>query len=117
MRGAAHGAISATPTLARRTIGRTRQEFIANLYMPEELLRNRNVHEKKVYDHEPDRKAGSWKIEAFRKFIVGLLNKQDERFWTFHEAVSPNTAEAIRRCLAETSDDEMRTWLRMYLKR
>jgi len=117
MRGAAHGAISATPTLARRTIGRTRQEFIANLYMPEELLQNRNVHEKKVYDHEPDRKAGSGKVEEFRKFILDLLNKQDDRFWTFHEAVTPNTADAIRCCLAETSDDEMRTWLRMYLKR
>ena len=117
MKGAAHGAISATPTLARRTIGRTPQEFIANLYMPEELLRNRNVHEKKVYDEEPVRKAGSGKVEEFRRFILGLLSKQDDRFWTFHEAVSANTAEAIRRCLAETDDNGIRVWLRMYLKR
>lgn len=117
MKGAAHGAISTTPTLARRTIGCTAHEFIANLYMPEELLRNRNVHERKVYDQEPHRKAGSGKVEEFRKFILACLSKQDDRFWTFHEAVSPNTAEAIRRCLAEISDNEMRTWLRMYLKR
>jgi hypothetical protein len=117
MKGAAHGAVSPTPTLARRTIGSTPQEFIANLYMPEELLRNRNDHEKRVYAHEPKRKPGSGKVEEFRRFVLGLLRRQDERFWAFHNAVTTNTAESIKRTLAVVDDREMEKWLRMYLRK
>jgi hypothetical protein len=66
MKGVAHGAISSTPALARRTIGETFQEFICNLYMPEELIRYRNEHEKKIYANDKLRKPGSGKIEKFR---------------------------------------------------
>lgn len=117
MTGAAHGAISPTPTLARRTIGDTFEEFLANLYMPEELLRNRNKHETRVYPNEPKRRPGTGKIEEFRSFILGLLRQQDDRFETFHTAVSPNTAAAIRACLKTLPDPEMKKWLRFYLKR
>lgn len=117
MKGAAHGAISPTPTLAKRTIGATFEEFLANLYMPEELIRNRNKHERRVYRHEPDRKPGTGQVEEFREFICGLLKKQDERFWEFHNAVSPNTAEAVRKCLQRTRDREFAKWLKLYLTR
>jgi hypothetical protein len=117
MKGAAHGAISTTPTLARRTIGHSFEEFIANLYMPETLLRNRNQHEKKVYANEPKRKAGSGMVEEFRTFILGLLKRPGERFRVFHDAVCENSAEAIRALLANTDDQEMKRWFRLYLKR
>ena len=117
MTGAAHGAISPTPALARRTIGETFEEFVANLYMPEELLRNRNKHEKRIYPNEPKRRPGTGKVEAFRSFVLGLLKRQDARFWTFHDAVSFNSATAIRACLKGLRDAEMRKWLRLYLKR
>ena len=45
IKGAAHGAIPTTPTLARRAIGRTFEEYITNLYMPEHMLRYRNKYE------------------------------------------------------------------------
>jgi len=117
MSGAAHGAISPTPTLAKRTIGETFEEFVANLYMPEELLRNRNKHEKRIYPNEPRRKAGTGKVEEFRTFVLGLLKKQDERFRVFHDAVSPNSAAAIRECLSDLRDSELKKWLKLYLKR
>jgi hypothetical protein len=117
MKGAAYGAISPTPTLARRTLGHSFEEFVANLYMPEELLRNRNRHEKKVHPGEPRRKAGSGKVEEFREFMIGLLRTQDERFWSFHDAVIQNLAKAIRECLGDTTDHELRKWLRLYLKK
>jgi len=117
MKGAAHGAISPTPTLARRTIGETFEEFLANLYMPEELLRNRNKHEQRVYEYEPERKPGTGKVEEFRAFILDLLNRQDGRFQTFHNAVSANSTRAVRECLKGLKDWELRKWLRMYLKR
>jgi hypothetical protein len=116
MKGAAHGAISPTSTLAKRALGHDKEEFMANLYMPEELLRNRNAHERRVYAHEPKRKPGSGKVEEFRKFILGLLHKQDSRFWTFHNAVSDNTVESVRKALDRTDDTEIKTWLQMYLK-
>jgi hypothetical protein len=117
MKGAAHGAISSTPTLARRTIGNSPQEFLTNLYMPEVLLRNRNRHEKKVYKDEPRRKAGSGMVEEFRAFMMKLLRKPGERFMTFHDAVSANSVGAIRILLRKTEDKEMKRWLRLYLKR
>ena len=76
MKGAAHGAISPTPGLARRTIGESFEEFLANLYMPEELLRNRNKHELRVYEHEPRRQPGTGLVEGFRQVILGLLPSQ-----------------------------------------
>ncbi len=85
--------------------------------MPEELLRNRNDHEKEVYAHEPERKPGTGKVEKFRKFILGLFRKQDERFWTFHNAVSANRVESIKGALADMNDREMETWLQMYLNK
>jgi len=117
MKGAAHGAISPTPTLARRTLGETFEEFVANLYMPEELLRNRNQHEKKVYPHEPRRKPGSGKVEEFRAFVQGLLAKQDGRFRTFHEAATSNSSHTIKEALKTIEDKEIHKWLKLYLRR
>jgi hypothetical protein len=73
MKGAAHGAISPTPALARRTIGETCEEFIANLHMPEVLLRNRNKYERRVYRDEPKRRPGTGDVERFRSFILKNL--------------------------------------------
>lgn len=117
MKGAAHGCISPTPTLAWRTIGRTYEEFLANLYMPEELLRNRNKHEKHVYKKEPKRESGSGKVEAFRLFISSLLKSNDHRFQVFHAAVSGNSSEQIRRALEKCKDKEIKEWLNIYLKK
>jgi len=107
MKGAAHGAISPTPTLASRTMGETYEEFIANLYMPEELLRNRNKYEKKVYRHEPSRPPGTGDIEKFRKFVLKSIKKPTKEFWKFHAAVSQNSADAIRRCQRTCKNKEI----------
>jgi hypothetical protein len=115
MKGAAHGAISATPSLAKRTVGRTYEDFIANLYMPEELLRHRNKYEKKIYDGEPNRDPGTGEIEAFRTFILKLLKSQDKRFLEFHNVVSQNSKQAVRDYLQICEDEEIRKWLRFYL--
>ena len=99
MKGAAHGAISPTPTLAWRTIGESYEEFLANLYMPEELLRNRNRHERRVHRHEPKRPPGSGMVEDFRSFLLRLLKKNDARFRQFHEAVAGNSTETVRKAI------------------
>jgi hypothetical protein len=117
MKGAAHGAISPTPTLAWRTVGATFDEFLANLYMPEELLRNRNCHERRVYEHEPERKPGTGKVEEFRGFVLALLEEGGERFRRFHNAVCANSAQAVRASLKEIRDPEIRRWLKWYTKR
>ena len=116
MKGAAHGSISQTPSLAIRTIGETFEEFLTNLYMPEELLRNRNKHEKRVYDYEPPRPPGTGLVEAFRGFMLGLLKRQDTRFQLFHDAVAPNSTRSIRIGLESIDDEELRKWLMFYLK-
>ena len=116
MKGVAHGSISATPSLARRTIGETYNEFLANLYMPEELLRNRNTYEKKIYKDEPKRKFGTGDVERFRAFISGLLSKKDDRFMQFHNAVSKNRRGEIRKCIAKCKDRTMKKWLNFYMK-
>jgi hypothetical protein len=85
--------------------------------MPDEFLRNRSKHEKRVYPGERKRRSGTGKVEAFRTFVLRLLKKQDARFWKFHEAVSPNSAKAIRACLKTRPDSEMRKWLKLYLKK
>jgi hypothetical protein len=117
MKGAAHGAITPTPSLAWRTIGADYQEFLTNLYMPEALLRNRNKHEKRVYGDEPNRKPGDGKVEEFRAFMLMLLEKQDDRFRLFHEAVAPNSKVVVNDVLGSCKDREIRKWLRIYAKR
>lgn len=116
MKGAVHGAISPTPGLAWRTVGRTFEEFLGNLYMPEELLRNRNKHEKTKYSDEPKRKKGSGKVEEFRTFVLDLLSKQDERFILFHNAVIPNRTDVVRRTLDSTKDRLLHKWLKLYIR-
>jgi len=115
MKGAVHGAISTTPGLAKRTIGRSFEEFIANLYMPEVLLRNRNKYEKKVYKYEPKRCPGSGKIEEFRVFILKLLKRNNSTCKEFHEVVSKNRRSAVRAYIKRCKDKEVRKWLNLYL--
>ncbi len=119
MKGAAHGAISPVPTLARRAIGASFEEFLVNLYMPEEFLRNRDAHEKTQYEYHKrqprkPKKNPTGNIERFRAFMKRLLEKQDEKFRVFHHAVTPNTRQAIRDALGETNDKDLRTWLPWY---
>lgn len=116
MKSAANGTISPTCGLAWRTIGHTFEEFICNLYMPEELLRNRNLHEMKVYTYEPRRQRGSGLVEEFRDFVLGLISRRDGRFEFFHNAVSPNSTEVVRRFLKESKDQEITRWLQMYVR-
>ena len=116
IKGAAHGAISPTPSLALRAIGETYQEFIANLYMPEELLRHRNKYEERVYANDRNRTPGTGDVENFREFILQRLNKQDDAFFEFHGAVSPCTKEAVRQALKICKNEEVCEWLKWYLK-
>ncbi len=117
MKGAAHGAISPTPTLAWRTIGETYEQYLANLYMPEEFLRNRNKHEKRLHPHEPKRPHGTGKIEEFRAFILQLVKKGDGRFREFHDAVCDNSVEQVRKAIRRSKDKEIVEWLQFYLKK
>ena len=112
MKGAAFGAISPTPTLARRTIGKNYQEFIANLYMPSELLRNRDKYEKKKYNKG---RAGTGDIEEFRKFVLKRLKKPNESFPDLYEVIVQNKKAAIKGYLEKCSDNEERKWLKFYL--
>jgi hypothetical protein len=116
MKGAAFGAISSTPDLATRTIGGSYDEFTANLYMPEDMLRNRNKYERRVYKREPSRKPGTGDIEAFRSFILQLVKARDCRFLKFLEVVSRNRRAAIREYMHECKDEEIMKWLDFYLK-
>jgi len=115
IKGAAHGAISPTPELASRAIGATYEEFLTNLYMPEELLRNRNRYEKKLYPNDKKRTAGTGDIENFRKFIIKMLKTQNASFIEFHEAVSQGTKEAVREYMAKCTNKEVLKWLNFYL--
>lgn len=99
-----------------RAIGKDYEEFIANLYMPEELLRNRNKYEEKIYPFEPERPSGTGDVERFREFILRLLNKQNGGFMEFHAAVSPGSKEAVKQALNTCKDNEVRKWLEWYLK-
>jgi len=116
MKGAASGAISPTPTLARRTIGKSFKEFIANLYMPDELLRYRDKYEKRVYRHEPKRRPGTGDVENFRKFILDLLKKQNKTFLEFHNAVSDNTKNAVKEYRKKCKNKRVLKWIDFYLK-
>ncbi|HUT04529.1 MAG TPA: hypothetical protein VM163_11645 [bacterium] len=117
MKGAAHGAISTVPGLALRTIGESFEEFVANLYMPEVLIRNRNKHERRVYTREPKRCPGTGMVEEFRDFILWLLKHPDSAFWEFHEAVSQNTRSAVREYMKRCENKEIEKWLELYLQR
>jgi len=116
IKGASHGAISPTPTLALRAIGETYEEFITNLYMPEELLRYRDKYEARIYPNNPDRKPGTGDVEAFREFILRLLSNQDEAFFEFHDAVSPCSKEAVKQAFKAFKNEEVKKWLEWYLK-
>lgn len=116
IKGASHGAISPTPSLALRAFGETYEEFIANLYMPEELLRNRNKYEARIYANDLDRTPGTGEVEEFRKFTLRLLRDKNEAFFEFHDAVSPCSKEAVRASLKTCKNDEVRKWLGWYLK-
>lgn len=117
MKGAAHGAITPSPTLAWRTIGETFSEFIANLYMPEELIRNRNRHEKKVYSGEPERNPGTGLVEDFREFILKLLNEKNNLFFTFHDTIIPNRTDLIKKAIENNTDKELNFWFQQYLRK
>ena len=117
MKGAAFGAISPTPTLAWRTIGETFVDFIVNLYMPEELLRNRNKHERRVYEYEPKRPPGTGKVEEFRAFILRLFKEQPEEATRFHNAVSANTISSIQEYYDRCINKEVKEWLKIYMKK
>lgn len=116
IKGASHGAISPTPSLALRAIGENYEEFIANMYMPEELLRNRDRHEKRIYDNNPNREPGTGKVEEFREFILRLLRNRDEAFFEFHDAVSPCSKEAVKQAFKTVTNEEVKQWLEWYLK-
>lgn len=115
MKGVAHGAISPTATLARRAIGRNYEEFIANLYMPEELLRNRNKYEREVYDNDKNRSPGTGQVEDFREFILNLLKKQGREFHEFHDAVSECSKAQTRKAMELCTSKEVKEWLKYYL--
>ena len=117
IKGAAHGAIPPTPGLARRALGETYREFIMNLYTPEEILRNRDDNEIRVYRNDNERKPGSGRLEAFRKFLGNLMERDKGKFREFHQAVSSNSMDSIRALLKTCNDDEVEGWLRVYLKR
>lgn len=121
MKGANHGTIPPKHSYAFRALGHDYNEFIANLYMPEELLRNRNLYEAKVYHDytaktEKPKKPGTGDVEKFRAFILRLLEKQDEIFKEFHNAVAPCSKDAIRKALPNCKDPEVKEWLQWYLK-
>lgn len=116
MKGANHGAIPPKPSYALRALGRNYEEYIANLYMPEELLRNRNKYEAEVYPEEPPRSPGTGDIERFREFILRLLKKQDSVFREFHNAVAPCSKDVIKKVLPSCKDQEVKEWLQWYLK-
>ncbi len=117
IKGAAHGAISPTPDYARRAIGETYKEFIANLYMPEIFLRKRNDHEAKLYKNDLNRVPGTGEIEEFREFIYSKIEKPDDTFREFHKYVSTNTMADIRKGLDETQDSDVKRWLDYYQRK
>jgi hypothetical protein len=116
MKGTAHGAISPTPSLARRTIGKSYKEFMINLAMPEEMLRNRNKYERKVYKLEPNREPGTGDIEDFRAFMSRHLRTRDKEFLRFYNVVSQNSRKRVREFLLECNNEEIERWLNLYLK-
>jgi hypothetical protein len=117
MKSAANGAISPVPSLALRTIGRNYEEYLANLYMPGELLRNRNKYEKHVYEDEPERKPGTGDVEEFRSFLLELIRNGGPELSNFHAAISANTLSAVQAYYNECDNEEIKKWLKFYLKK
>lgn len=122
IKGVTRGTVSPVPTLARRAIGKDFEEFLMNLYMPEEFLRNRDYHEEKQYEYhnrqikktKKTKKKPTGNIEKFREFLLPLLKRQDEEFWEFHNAVAPNTRQAVRDVMATTKSKDVKKWLAWY---
>ena len=117
MKGAANGAISTTSTLAMRTVGKNYEEFMANLHMPEILLRNRNTYEKKIYPYEPNREPGNGKVEEFREFIMAFLKNPTDEFLTFFNTITKNSVEVIREYEKQCTNEVFRKWLNWYKKK
>lgn len=115
IKGVAHGSISPTLDLAQRTIGKDYNEFITNLYMPEELLRNRDKHERN-WCNKIINKNATGEIEKFREFILEKLKNPDRDFWEFHEAISQNTSAAIKKYQLKCKKKEYEKWIKFYLK-
>lgn len=117
MKGAAHGMISPTVHLAKRAVGYSYEEYIANLYMPEEMLRNRNKYEKSCRAGEPHRKPGTGDIEKFREFIwSNIINKKvSDDFFEFHKVVSQNYRAITREYFSKCANGEYKKWLKFYL--
>ena len=84
--------------------------------MPEELIRNRNKHEKTVSKDEPKRPPGTGKIEEFQKFIAKYIKKSTKEFWNFHKAISENRTKAIKQYQPMCKNKEISGWLKWYLR-
>ena len=115
VKGVAHGSIPTVASLARRAIGRTFEEYITNLYMPEEMLRNRDKYERTVYPGEKPRVPGNGEIEEFRSFILGLLKQKSSLFYFFHDTVTSNRKQDIREAMKHTKNPELLRWFERYL--
>lgn len=115
IKGVAHGAIPIVPSLARRAIGRTFEEFVINLYMPEEMLRHRDRYERTIYPDEKTRSPGNGEIEEFRSFLLDLLHSKSELFYFFHDSVASNCKQDIREAIQHTRNPELIRWLERYL--
>lgn len=85
--------------------------------MPEELLRNRNKHERRVYEYEPKRPPGTGKVEEFRALILRLFKEQPEEATRFHNAVSANTISSIQEYYDRCINKEVKEWLKIYMKK
>lgn len=115
IKGVAHGSIPTVASLARRAIGRTFEEFVTNLYMPEEMLRNRDKYERTLYPGEKERVPGNGEIEEFRDFILELLRSKSDLFYFFHDTIASNRKEDIREALRHTRNHELIRWFERYL--
>ena len=115
VKGVAHGSIPTVASLARRAIGRTFEEYITNLYMPEEMLRNRDKYERTVYPGEKPRVPGNGEIEEFRSFILGLLKQKSALFYFFHDTVTSYRKQDIREAMKHTKNPELLRWFERYL--
>lgn len=115
IKGVAHGSIPTVASLARRAVGRTFEEFVTNLYMPEEMLRNRDRYERTLYPDEKPRSPGNGEIEEFREFILSLLRSKSDLFYLFHDTVTTNRKQDIREAITHTKNPELLRWFKRYL--
>jgi len=56
-------------------------------------------------------------VEAFRRFILKLLNSRKEEAVEFHNAVSANTTKSIQEYYSRCTDSEVKEWLKLYMKK